>query len=284
MSQQSFFHEPAPQAPARVVVRPAVAVAPPPPGDRRVRLTVAYDGGAFHGFAANADVDTVQGRLVDALARVLRRPGVVVTGAGRTDAGVHARGQVVSFDAPATIDLERVVRSLNGMCGPAVVVRAAAFAADDFDARFSARWRHYRYTVLNTRWPDPLLRTTTWHVPTPLDVGAMRLGCDAFIGEHDFSSFCRRPPAGPAGDEASLTRRVLQAEWHAGGDGLVWFDIRATAFCHQMVRSITGTLVDVGLGRRRAGELLGVLRARDRAAAGPVAPPQGLCLTEVGYP
>lgn len=281
--QQSFFHEPAPQAPARAVVR-AVTVPPPPPGDRRMRLTVAYDGGAFHGFATNAGVDTVQGRLAAALATVLRRPEVAVTGAGRTDTGVHARGQVVSFDAPEGTDPARLERSLNGLCGPHVVVRDAAFAADDFDARFSALWRHYRYTVLTTRWPDPLLAPTVWHVPTPLDLGAMRLGCDAFIGEHDFASFCRRPAPLADGSPASLVRRVLRAEWHDLGGGLLAFDIRATAFCHQMVRSITGTLVDVGLGRRRAGELLGVLRARDRAAAGTVAPPQGLCLTEVGYP
>lgn len=288
MSQQSFFNEPAPEAPARAVpvglpLR-TVAVAPPPEGDRRVRLTVAYDGAAFHGFAANVGVESVQGRLAAALATVLRRPEVTVTGAGRTDAGVHARGQVVSFDSPAGADLARLERSLNGLCGPHVVVRDARFVADDFDARFSALWRHYRYTVLNTRWPDPLLAPTVWHVPAPLDLGAMRLGCDAFIGEHDFASFCRRPPALADGSPASLVRRILSAEWHDLGGGRLAFDIRATAFCHQMVRSITGTLVDVGLGRRRAGELLGVLRARDRAAAGTVAPPQGLCLTEVGYP
>jgi tRNA pseudouridine38-40 synthase len=283
MSQQSFFHEPAPGAPARVVVRPA-AVSPPAVGERRVRLTLAYDGAAFHGFASTPGVDTVQARLTAALATVLRRPDLAVTGAGRTDAGVHARGQVVSFDAPAGTDLARLERSVNALCAPGVVVREAAFVGDDFDARFSALWRHYRYTVLNRRWADPILRHTSWHVPGALDLAAMRLGCDAFIGEHDFSSFCRRPPGHADGTERSLVRRIASAEWHELGDGLVAFEIRGTAFCHQMVRSITGTLVEVGLGRRRAGELLGVLRARDRAAAGNVAPPQGLCLTEVGYP
>jgi tRNA pseudouridine38-40 synthase len=283
MSLQFEFDEPAPVAPARLVVRRA-AVAPPVPGDRRARLTVAYDGSAFHGFASTDGVDTVQARLTAAMATVLRRPGLTITGAGRTDAGVHARGQVVSFDAPADADLARLERSVNGMCAPHVVVRDGAFVRDDFDARFSAVWRQYRYTVLNRRWPDPLLRSTVWHVAGPLDLPAMRLGSDVFIGEHDFSSFCRRPPAGHDGTERSLARRILAAEWHDLGDGLLVFDIRATAFCHQMVRSITGTLVDVGLGRRRAGELLGVLRGRDRAAAGPVAPPHGLCLTEVGFP
>ena len=288
MSQQSFFHEPAPEAPARAALGVRSArVGAPGPGDRRVRFTVAYDGAAFHGFATNAGVATVQGRLAEALATVLRRSAVAVTGAGRTDAGVHARGQVVSFDAPFATDLDRLQRSLNGLCGPSLVVHTAAFAADDFDARFSAVWRHYRYTVLNTRWPDPLLAATAWHVDLPLDMAAMRLGCDAFIGEHDFSSFCRRPkpdPDGPDDRSPSMVRRVLRAEWHDAGDGRLCFDVRATAFCHQMVRALTGTLVEVGLGRRRAGELLGVLRARSRSAAGRVAPAHGLCLHEVGYP
>jgi tRNA pseudouridine38-40 synthase len=242
-------------------------------------MTVAYDGTGFHGFATNEGVATVQGALQDALGKVLRVP-VAVTGAGRTDAGVHAWGQVVSFDAPEGVDLARLERSVNGLCGPAIVVRAAALAAPDFDARFSARWRRYRYTVLNTPAPSPFLTRTAWHVATPLDLDELRLACDPVIGEHDFSSFCRRPK----GDtEASMVRRVLSAEWRDVGDGVLRFEITATAFCHQMVRSIVGTHVEIGSGRRTAGELLGVLRSRRRAAAGPVAPPHGLCLWEVGY-
>ena len=251
-------------------------------------MTVAYDGAAFHGFAANDGVRTVQGELVGALERVLRRPGgVVLAGAGRTDAGVHARGQVVSFDAPIDTDLARVQRSVNGICGPALVVRDAAWAADDFDARFSARWRHYRYIVHNAPLPDPLLARTAWHVPAELDLATMRLGCDPLIGEHDFTSFCRKPRPGPRDAELgppSLVRRVISAEWQVADDDCLRFEIRANAFCHNMVRSIVGTLVDVGRGRRRAGELAGILRARDRSGAGVVAPPHGLCLWEVGYP
>jgi len=134
--------------------------------------------------------------------------------------------------------------------------------------------------VLNQPTPDPFLAATAWHVEVPLDIARMRLACDPLIGEHDFSSFCRRPK----GDgEVSLVRRVLDARWTDDGDGLLRFDIEATAFCHQMVRSIVGTLVDVGRGRLRAGQVKGILAARDRGAAGEPAPPHGLSLEEVVY-
>ena len=249
----------------------------------RVRLLVAYDGTAFHGFAPNRDVVTVAGALADAIERVVGEP-VTLTGAGRTDAGVHAWGQVVSFDPTGDVDLRRLQRSVNGLCGPAIAVREATKAPDSFDARFSARWRRYRYSVLNDPAPSPFLASTAWHVPEPLDVAAMRLACDPLIGEHDFSSFCRVPRV-PAGEPpTSLVRRVREAMWTDAGDGLLRFEISATAFCHQMVRSIVGLHVDVGRGRRHAGDVLGILRARDRAAnTSNVAPPHGLCLWEVGY-
>jgi tRNA pseudouridine38-40 synthase len=148
-----------------------------------------------------------------------------------------------------------------------------------FDARRSATSRRYRYTVLNQPTPDPFLAATAWHVGRPLDRRAMQLACDPLYGEHDFSSFCRRPP-NPGG---SLVRRVLEADWVDGGDATVCFEIEASSFCQQMVRALVGTMVDIGLGRRRAGEMSGILRARNRAAAGQLAPPHGLCLREVLY-
>jgi tRNA pseudouridine38-40 synthase len=255
------------------------AEAPVGDGAARVKLVVAYDGRDFAGVAPNVGVRTVGGTLGAALERVLRHP-VELTVAGRTDAGVHASGQVVSFDARAEgLDLPKVQRAVNRMLRPAIVVRSAEVAPPDFDARFSARARRYRYLVLNRPTPDPFLAATAWHVETPLALPAMRLACDPLIGEHDFSSFCRRPK----GDPAPLVRRVLDARWSDQGDGLLRFDIGATAFCHQMVRSIVGTMVDVGRGRRRAGEVKGILAARDRSAAGEPAPPHGLCLDEVVY-
>jgi tRNA pseudouridine38-40 synthase len=250
---------------------------------RRARLLVAYDGAAFHGFARNEGVETVAAALADTLSLITRRE-VDLVGAGRTDAGVHAWGQVVSCDLPADTDLAGLRRRVNALRAPAIVVRSVEWAASDgFSARFDAEWRHYRYTVLNTEVPDPFTAHTAWHVEHPLDLRLMRLACDPFIGEHDFTSFCRRPKVGEGDAAPSLTRRVLSAQWVDLGSGLLRFEIRANAFCHQMVRSITGTLVDVGLGRLRPGDVSAILRARDRSRAGRVAPPHGLCLWEVGY-
>lgn len=259
---------------------PEIPTAPSEPSFR-VRLLVAYDGKPFRGFAAQGGgVRTVGGDLAAAVAKVLGHP-VEITVAGRTDAGVHAWGQVVSFDAagtPDTVDLCALQRSLNKMLAPHIAVREAAVADFDFSARHSATWRAYRYTVLNRPVPDPFLAATAWHIEAPLDMRAMQLACDPLIGEHDFAAFCRRPVP-----EASLVRRVLEADWVDLGDGLLRFDIRASAFCHQMVRSIVGLMVAVGQGRKRAGEVTGILRSGVRAGAGSPAPPHGLCLWEVGY-
>lgn len=252
----------------------------------RLRLLVAYDGSPFRGFAAQPGVPTVAGALAEAMARVVGHP-VDLTCAGRTDAGVHAWGQVVSCDVAASAatdeGLARLVASVNKMCAPSVVVRSAQRAPDDFDARFSAVGRTYRYTVLQTPVGDPFRAHVVWHVPEPLDLRTMRLACDPLIGEHDFSSFCRAAHR-PDGTSASLVRRIHDATWVDAGDGTVQFRVHASAFCHQMVRSLVGTLVEVGRGRRRAGDMMGILAARDRQAAGQLAPPQGLCLWEVHYP
>lgn len=251
----------------------------------RVRMLVAYDGAPFRGFADQPGVPTVAGALSEAIARVVGHPVDLVC-AGRTDAGVHAWGQVITFDADAQAvtdsGLVRVVASVNKLCAPSVVVRSAGRVAEDFDARFSAVGRTYRYTVLQTPVGDPFRGHLVWHVPELLDLRAMRLACDPLIGEHDFTSFCRAAQR-PDGTPASLVRRIHEATWVDCGDGTVQFRVRASAFCHQMVRSLVGTLVEVGRGRRRAGDMMGILRARDRHAAGQLAPPQGLCLWEVHY-
>jgi tRNA pseudouridine38-40 synthase len=240
-------------------------------------MRVAYEGSGFAGFAPNPGVVTVGGTLAATLERVLRHP-VTLTCAGRTDAGVHGWGQVVSFDTTlGAVDLVGLRRSLNGLCGPAVVVRDVELAPDDFDARFSAMSRTYRYTVLNRAVPDPFLASTTWHVPASLDIAGMRLACDPLIGEHDFSSFCRKVA------DKSLVRTVVDAQWDVLGDDLLRFEITANAFCQQMVRAIVGTLVEVGQGRKHAGQVAAILRARDRAFAGGLAPPHGLTLWRVVY-
>ena len=253
------------------------------PARTRVRMLIAYEGSGFKGFALQAPgVRTVAGVLAEACQRVLRHP-VKFTVAGRTDAGVHAWGNVVHFDsplAPADIDLAALQRGINKICRPSIVVRCAEVVDFDFDARHSAVERHYRYTIVNRPVPDPFLASAAWHVEHPLDVRAMEAAGDPLIGEHDFASFCRKP----AEEGRTTVRRVIDCRWLELGDGVLRFDIDAQSFCHQMVRSIVGTLVDVGLGKKKAGDIAWILRAQDRQHAGPVAPPQGLCLWEVVYP
>lgn len=247
----------------------------------RVRAVVAYDGRGFHGFWPNEGVRTVGGELAAAVERVLGT-SIELACAGRTDAAVHASGQVVSFAAPTDVDLARMQQSVNRLLGPEVVVREVAEAPWDFDARFSARARAYRYTILNRPVPDPFLAATTWHVPEPLDLRAMKAGCDPLIGEHDFSSFCRRPKPRD-GSDVSLVRRVLHADWVDLGEGVLRFDVEASSFCHQMVRSLVATLVEVGKGRRTPAGVMALLRAGDRAGAPSPAPPHGLDLWHVTY-
>ena len=252
---------------------------------RVLKLTVAYDGTDFHGFAAQRDTRTVAGELGVALGKVLRTTpdALELTCAGRTDAGVHAWGQVVSVPlagagADPDVDTDRIARSVSSLLGPELVVRDASWADAGFDARRSATWRAYRYTIVNRPVPDPFLARHAWWVPEPLELRVLRMGADPFLGEHDFAAFCRKGPEG-----STSVRRVLDTTWHDLGDGVLRFDIRATAFCWQMVRSIVGTLVDVGVGKLRPSDVMRILRSRDRQAAGRVAPPQGLTLWEVGY-
>lgn len=256
------------------------------PDTRNVRLTVAYDGTAFRGFAESDGVRTVMGDLRRAVETVVRR-GVELVGAGRTDAGVHGWGQVISGELPASTDLERLQRSVNGLCGPDIAVRSAQWAPADFSARFSATERRYRYHIWNDRSPNPLLARFSWQVPRPLDLDAMQSASEALLGEHDFASFCRRPKPAAGFDEPSLVRRLDTATWSRVDDSwapsLLRFEIAASSFCHQMVRSIVGTLVDIGLERRNADSMAATLAARDRDAAGQVAPPVGLVLWSVDY-
>lgn len=253
---------------------------------RIARLVVAYDGSTFHGFALNRDVPTVAGALTEALEKITQSQ-VKLVPAGRTDAGVHARGQVVSVELPARVKIESLGKKLNALCGPRIAVREAAWAPESFHARFSAVWRHYRYTVLNSSSPDPFLASTAWHVHAPIDVRPMQLASDAIMGERDFSAFCRKPDAGDESEDgatpASMKRYVMQASWNRAGD-LVTFDVRANAFCHQMVRSLVGTFVDIGLGKRPPSDMMGLIRSGRRHDASQIAPPHGLCLWEVGYP
>jgi tRNA pseudouridine38-40 synthase len=252
----------------------------PTDAPQQVKLVVAYDGTDFSGFAAQRGqpgVRTVGGLLEDAIGKILRHP-VELACAGRTDAGVHAWGQVVSFPSEPGLDAGRLQSAVSSMLGPEVVIRDAELVASSFDARHSAQWRHYRYTIINRLVADPFRDRFTWWVPEPLDVRALRLAADPFVGAHDFASFCRKGPEG-----STTQRTVLDSRWVDEGDGVLRYEIRANAFCWQMVRSIVGTLVEVGIGKRRPGDVMAIIRAANREAAGQLAPPRGLCLWDVGY-
>ena len=250
----------------------------------KMKATVAYNGSGFHGFAVNRDVRTVAGDLEAALQTILGQP-ITLTCAGRTDKGVHGRGQVVSFVVPddTTLTPHRIEQSLNGLCKPDIVVRDVEQTHDDFDARFSAQWRQYRYQVLASTHRDPLRAHTSWHVPATLELARMNAAATHLLGEHDFTSFCKRVKVAEGEPEKSMVRNVLEAEWSEGHDDIVEFWVKSTAFCHQMVRSFVGTLVDVGLGKFQPDDIPGMLDAKDRLAAGRVAPPEGLTFWKVDY-
>jgi tRNA pseudouridine38-40 synthase len=262
---------------------------------QRWKLLVAYDGAAFRGFAVQPEVPTVAGALRDAITRTARLSApAALTCAGRTDAGVHARGQVVHVDLPPMpFDGVGLARAINRQLAPSIVVLSATAVSDQFDARRSATARRYRYLVWNAVTPDPLLDPTSWHVRDALDLRAMAAAADVLLGTHDFRSFCRRKP-GTSPDEP-IVRRVTRARWSLdsapevadaadiAGGRMLRFDIEANSFCHQMVRSVVGSLVEVGRGRGNAATLLERLRSATRHRAADPAPAKGLCLVSVGY-
>jgi tRNA pseudouridine38-40 synthase len=239
------------------------------------RIDIAYDGGGFRGYAANRGVRTVQGEIESVLGRVLRHP-VTTSVAGRTDAGVHARANVISFSTPGPIDVGRVERAITGLLGPEVVAFGGRAAREGFDARFSATRRSYRYRVGTGPVADPLRRHVVWHVPHLLAIDPMNRAAGCFLGEHDFASLCR------AAAGRSTVRRVLESRWEPEEGGLL-YRVAATAFCHQMVRSMVALCVEAGRGRVDPAEVPGILESRDRNAGRGAAPPHGLVLWEVGY-
>lgn len=243
---------------------------------RVVRLTLAYDGTEFRGWARQRGQRTVQGVLEDALQRFLRDVPKL-SAAGRTDAGVHARGQVVSFEWAGELDVVRLQRALNSMLAPEVVVTDARFAPGGFDARRSATAREYRYRIDIGPVPDPFTARYVWHRPGELAISRMRAAARHLVGEYDFASFCRAPK-----DGSSTVRRLERLAVSRSGDR-VEVTARANGFLHQMVRALVGTLVAVGEGRIDPEEVPAILAAKDRAGAGRVAPAHGLTLEEVLY-
>ncbi len=251
--------------------------------ERAVALRVSYDGAGFAGFARQPGLRTVQGDLEQALATILRRP-VDTVGAGRTDAGVHALGQVVSFpETGLEPALEALVRSLNALTGDDLVVQSASYAEPGFSARRSATAREYRYHLVPGPVPPLFNRKTAWWVRRALDLEAMREAAGFLIGEHDFAAFCVKESAaeGPTSRRVDTVEIVPAREM---GEHLIVVRVVGNAFLHSMVRIIVGSLAEVGAGRRDPEWIEQALRSRDRAQAGPTAPPHGLTLWHVTYP
>lgn len=245
----------------------------------RIRLDLAYDGTDFHGWAAQPRLRTVQGELSAALAAALRVPSVDLVCAGRTDAGVHARGQVVHVDVEEPPALDSLVRRLNGILPADVRVRRAAEVPPYFDARFGALWRRYSYRIADRAAAlDPLVRSHVLAWPRPLDEAAMNAASLLLVGRHDFASFCKQR-------EGATTIRTLEAlSWARDAAGVLVGTVRADAFCHSMVRSLVGCLIAVGEGRKPVDWAEEILRAQVRSPSVPVVHAHGLTLEEVAYP
>jgi len=236
---------------------------------------VEYDGTDYLGFQVQAEGLTVQGEIERALAAVTQEQGRIV-GAGRTDTGVHARGQVIAFSTAWRHSVEELQRALNAVLPEDIAVCELRPVAKDFHPRFDAVSRGYRYTVFNQPLRSPLARRFAYHFPRPLDVGAMNKAAGALMGTHDFASFGRAPQ----GD--NTVREVYRAQW-TPAESLIYFDIVANAFLYRMVRNLVGTLLLVGTGELSPDGLEEILRSADRDRAGQAVPAHGLCLIKVDY-
>ena len=243
---------------------------------RHIRLLVEYDGTHLCGWQRQDNAPSVQQHLEEALARLLTHEARVI-GASRTDAGVHARGQVASFRTERPIALHGIRRGLNTMLPESIAIREAIEVADDFHPRFSATGKHYRYTILARPDRSPRLRDRAWHVSDPLAIAAMHEGAQALVGEHDFSAFRA------AGCAANTPVRRVESVAVTAEHELVVVDVCGNAFLRNMVRIIVGTLVEVGTGSRSPAQVAEIVASRDRVRAGITAPPQGLELVEVRY-
>lgn len=240
-------------------------------------LTLEYDGSAFHGWQKQAGLRTIEGELHRVLEMVLRVAIPHVSGSGRTDAGVHARGQVVTFEVPQTPDLDELSYSVNGIFRGELAVIDAKIVADDFHARFDAKRKQYTYTIYQRKAPPVMERQYVWHIRSPLPLERLKEEVKSLIGLHDFTSF---RGAGCTAD--SPVREILESELTLDG-AYLRYRVVGTGFLRQMVRNIVGTLVDLGREKLDLKSMREILEARDRNKGGTTAPPQGLCLDWVGY-
>jgi len=248
---------------------------------RTIKIIVSYDGTDFAGFQRQSNARSVQAEIEAALAPIEGR-AVTVAGAGRTDSGVHALGQVATFKLASPISADDLSHALNARLPEDVRVVSAMEAEPDFHARFSARSKTYRYRISNTLVMSPFERRYAWHISRRLDLEAMREAARHLVGEHDFAAF-----QAAGGTVTTSVRSITHSNWMEeplpGGGRLLTYETAGTGFLKRMVRSIVGTLVEVSDGRRTAESIRDLLVSRDRAAAGPTAPPSGLYLVRVDY-
>jgi len=246
-----------------------------PPPSRNIKLTIEYDGSAYHGWQRQANALTVQQVLEDAIAELVDHP-VTLYGSGRTDAGVHALGQVANFRTTSSIPTDRFPHAINGSVPRDIAVVAADDVPDAFHARYSATGKTYRYTIVN-RPIRPAVGAAFVHwVRAPLDADRMAEAAAHFVGEHDFAAFETESKGTPT------VRTVTCADIQRDGDRIT-YTVSANGFLYNMVRAMVGTLIEIGLGRRDVDSTAALLESGDRAEAGPTAPPEGLCLMEVEY-
>lgn len=243
----------------------------------KIKAVIEYDGTDFFGFQKQPSKPTVQGEIERALAEIFQVDNFRIAGAGRTDAGVHATGQVISFDAPDRFPADRIRPAANGRLPKSIRLRRMEIVPETFHARYSAKSRTYIYVVLNREEPTALLARYVWQITQRLDAGEMQSAAELLLGTHDFASFGMPDRAG-----GTTVRRILKLPIRPMKDAII-FGVRADAFLRGMARAIVGTLVEVGLGKRSRDDVEEMLKARDRRASGVSAPPRGLFLTRVEY-
>jgi len=248
---------------------------------RYFKLIIAYDGTDFHGWQMQSNKPTVQGEIVNVLRRITQE-NVQLHGAGRTDAGVHALGQIGSFRTQSTLSADEFQRALNALLPPTIRIVAAEEVGPDFNARWSARGKIYRYRLYRGKVVPPMLWRYVLHYPFPLDEDAMRDASARFVGMHDFASFAASTGSEEDDKERSTEREIYSTELVRSSDGeeLV-FTVRGRSFLRYMVRKIVGTLLDVGRGKLKPDDIERLYELKDRSKSGPTVPPQGLCMVSV---
>jgi len=244
---------------------------------RNIKLLIEYDGTYYQGWQIQPEGPTIQGMLEEKLSR-LTGGRIHVIGSGRTDSGVHALGQVAHFRTQSQMDIRTIQRALNSLLPPDIVIKKVEEVDEGFHARKNSKSKVYEYRILNRNLRSAFHRGYVWYIPQKLNLIEMKKATQGLIGEHDFSAF--RTVGSPT---RTAVRRVIRAEWKRGRDGLIRFEIEANGFLKQMVRSIIGTLVEIGKGRMKASDFRKIMNSKDRKKAGPTAPAQGLFLKEVKY-